>query len=116
MFFPKWDIVLIQPVEIKPKLVKVLMIKNKGLFSVKTTKLKKSNTMENRKPFSCSGRLNTLVSENQFSLTDLTSGFYPGMVLFIKNKVKTVNSSLNFFATHFCPGKKGFIALYFSYN
>lgn len=72
--------------------------------------------MENRKPFSCLGRLTTRVSDNQFSLADLKSGFYPGMALYIKNKANPVNSSLNFFATHICPGKKGFIALYFSYN
>jgi len=72
--------------------------------------------MENYKPFSCFSRLNTRVSENQFSLEDLTSCFYPGMALYIRNGANPVNSSLNFFATLVCPGKKGFIALYFSYN
>lgn len=38
------------------------------------------------------------------------------MALYIKNSANPVNSSLNFFATRVCPGKKGFIALYCSYN
>lgn len=61
-------------------------------------------------------RTNRWVAENQLSKEELTSSFYPGMALYIKNSANPVNSSLNFFATHVCPGKKGFIALYCSYN
>jgi hypothetical protein len=72
--------------------------------------------MENYKPFSCLGIPNTSFSENQLSHEVLTARFYPGMAMYIKNSVAKVNSSLNFFVTPVCPGKKGFIALYCSYN
>lgn len=72
--------------------------------------------MENLKPFSFLGILNPIVSENQVSLENLTGRFYPGMALYIKHSAKPVNSCLNFFTTLICPGKRGFIALYYSYN
>lgn len=72
--------------------------------------------MENYKPFSCLGLLHPGVSESQLNLEDLTHHFYPGMALYIKNSANPVNSSLNFFSSLVCPGKKWFVLLYFSYN
>lgn len=72
--------------------------------------------MENLKPFSVLGILYPIVPENQVSIENLTGRFYPGMGLYIKHCTKPVNSCLNFFTTPVCPGKNGFIALYYSYN
>lgn len=72
--------------------------------------------MENYKPFSSIDVLRPNVSENQLCLESLTGRFYPGMALYIKYSTKPVNSCLNFFTTLVCSGKRGFIALYYSYN